>query len=419
MTTPAPPRIAVSDRGAERLRAGHPWVYRSDVLTPIHEARFAAIVDRRGKPLGWGAVHPSSLLAIRLWHRHDTPIDATLIAERIDTALDYRERLRSDPAAGLEGATALRLLHAEADRVPGLIVDQLGPVLVMQNGSAALEPHLETVAALLKARTGATALLLRGDAKARQLEGLSPKPRALFGEVPDQVEVSDGVLNWILNPLRGQKTGAYLDQRLNQRRFASAVASFTPGGTVLDVFSHHGGFGLHAIASGAGAATLIDSSAAALQGGAEAARRNQLSEPERLHGDAFDTLRALRSEGRRFDAISLDPPPFAKRSRDLERALAGYKELHLSALRLLNPGGILASASCSAAVGEADLLNVISEAAADLAAADQAAADHPPLQILSRSGAAPDHPERLGFPESAYLKFVLLHRAPAEPGARG
>lgn len=416
MSAPPPPRIAVSDRGAARLRAGHPWVYRSDLLTPTPEARFAPIVDRRGRALGWGALHPTATLALRLWHRHDAPITRELIAARLERAVAHREALQRDPDSGLQGATALRLVHAEADALPGLIVERYGPLLVVQNGSAALEPELEWIADWLRERVGAEAALLRADAPARRLEGLSGEARALFGAVPERLEVSDGALRWSVDPWRGQKTGAYLDQRSNQRRFARAVAHHTPHGAVLDVFAHHGGFGLHALAAGAGSATLIDSSASALAGAREAALRNRLSEPELLQGDAFETLRALQREGRRFDAISLDPPPFAKRSRDLERALAGYKELHLSALRLLNPGGLLASASCSAAVVESDLLNVVSEAAADLSSS---APEEPPLRVLARAGAAPDHPERLGFPESAYLKFLLLQRAPAEGPARG
>jgi len=396
---PLPP-VRVRERGAARLLAGHPWVYRSDLYAPPERAGFAPIHDPHGRSLGWAAVHPTSQIAVRLLHRSDAPIDEAEIVARLDTALDFRDALARDPAAELAGVTGLRLVHAEADGLPGLIVDRLGPVLVVQNGCAALEPHLDAIVARLQARLAPQGIFGRLDTAVRDLEGLPREQRLLAGEVPERVSVSDGVLSWSLDPRGGQKTGAYLDQRLNHRRFAKSVAAHRPGGRVLDVFAHHGGFGLHALAAGAGSATLIDSSAAALAEALAAAARHALPTPEVQRADAFTRLRELVREGAQFDAISVDPPALATRARDVERALAGYKELNLRALQLLAPGGLLVSSSCSGHVQQADLLNVLADAASD--------AGLPALRVLWRAGAAPDHPERLAFPESAYLDVVLV-----------
>ena len=430
------PPVAVDGRGAARLDAGHPWVYRSDVLTPPAQPGFAPVVDRRGRPLGWAAVHPTSQIAVRLVQRGDAPIDEALLLARLDAALDLRVAMFADAAAGMAGVTGYRCVHAEADGLPGLIVDRLGPVLVMQNGCAALEPHLAALVARLSERLAPQGVVGRFDTRTRALEGLPTEVRVLHGEIPDHVDVSDGALTWRVDPRAGQKTGALLDQRLNHRRLAEAAAAYagaaahigTPTHTgaaattvvaathtgaaattvdaagidALDAFSHHGGFGLHLLRAGARSVELIDTSAAALEAAAATAARHGLPRPELVRADAFERLRALVREGHRFGAISVDPPALAKRARDLERAMAGYKELNLRAMRLLAPGGVLGTSSCSAHLQEAEFLNVLADAAAD--AGRQ-------LHVLGRYGAAPDHPERLGFPESRYLKFVLLRAA--------
>jgi len=402
------PPVAVDGRGAARLDAGHPWVYRSDVLTPPARPGFAPVVDRRGRPLGWAAVHPTSQIAVRLLHRGDTPIDEALLLARLDAALDLRVALAADPAAGMAGVTGYRCVHAEADGLPGLIIDRLGPVLVVQNGCAALEPHLAALVTRLSERLAPQGVVGRFDARARTLEGLPTEVRLLYGEIPDHVDVSDGALTWRVDPRAGQKTGAFLDQRLNHRRLAEASAAYagaaaatvdTAGFAALDAFSHHGGFGLHLLRAGARSVELVDTSASALEAAAATAARHGLPGPDLVRADAFDRLRELDRAGARFGTISVDPPALAKRARDLERAMAGYKELNLRAMRLLAPGGVLGTSSCSAHLQEPEFLNVLADAAADA---------QRELHVLGRYGAAPDHPERLGFPESRYLKFVLL-----------
>jgi 23S rRNA (cytosine1962-C5)-methyltransferase len=396
---PLPP-VAVADRGAARLAAGHPWVYRSDVLAPPAQPGFAPIVDRRGRSLGWAAVHPTSQIAVRRVHAGDAPVDEALLLHRLDAALDRREALAGDPEAAMGGVTGYRLVHAEADGLPGLVVDRLGPVLVVQNGCAALEPHLPALVGRLGARLAPEGVLGRFDAKARALEGLPTDVVVLHGRVPEAVEVHDGALAWTVDPRAGQKTGAFLDQRLNHRRLASAARTYAgPGFRALDAFAYHGGFGLHLLRAGAGDVELLDASEAALAAAQAAAARNGLPEPACTRVDAFERLRALDRAGARFEAISVDPPALAKRAKDLPRAMAGYKELNLRALRLLAPGGVLGTSSCSAHLQEAEFLNVLADAAADAGRT---------VHVLGRWGAAPDHPERLGFPESRYLKFVLL-----------
>lgn len=394
------PAVVVDDRGAARLAADHPWVYRSDVRTPATAAGFAPVVDRRGRPLGQAAVHPTSQIAVRLVHAGAAPVDAALLASRLDAALDRRAALARDPDAAMDGVTGYRCVHAEADGLPGLVVDRLGPVLVVQNGCAALEPHLPVLVTRLVERLAPLGVLGRFDAKVRVLEGLPTDVVVLHGHVPDAVEVHDGVLAWRVEPRAGQKTGAYLDQRLNHRRLATAAHAYAPPGfRALDAFAYHGGFGLHLLHAGAADVELVDASAAALDAARAAAAHNALAEPTRTRADAFERLRALDREGARFDVISVDPPALAKRARDLERASAGYKELNLRALRLLAPGGVLGTSSCSAHLHEAEFLNVLADAAADAGRT---------VHVLGRWGAAPDHPERLGFPESRYLEFVLL-----------
>ncbi len=389
--------VTVAARGAARLTAGHPWVYRSDVQRlPAHPG-FAPVLDPAGRPLGWAAVHPTSQIAVRLLHRHDEPVTEALLLARLAAALDWRAALARDPETHMGGASGYRLVHAEADGLPGLVVDRLGPVLVLQNGCAALEPHLEAFVTMLAERLAPEGVLGRLDARVREREGLPREQRVLAGSVPEEVEVSDGLLTWTARPREGQKTGGFLDQRLNHRRLARFAR-----GAALDVFAYQGGFGLHLLRAGASSVELVDSSAAALAAAERAAAANGLPTPRLTRADAFARLRELDRAGARFDVIALDPPALAKRARDLPRALAGYKELNLRAMRLLRPGGVLGSASCSAHLQEAEFLNVLADAAADAGRT---------LHVLGRFGAAPDHPERLGFPESAYLKFVLL-RAP-------
>jgi 23S rRNA (cytosine1962-C5)-methyltransferase len=217
---------------------------------------------------------------------------------------------------------------------------------------------------------------------------------AAYGTLPRTATYDDGVLRWRVDPAGGQKTGAYLDQRVNHRLLGARAR-----GRGLDLFAHHGGFGLHLLAGGADDVHLVDTSAHALEGALAAAKENGLPMPSVHRGDAAQHLRGLLRRGEQFDVISVDPPAFAKRARDLPRAEAAYKDVQLHAMRLLRPGGILAASSCSFHLSEPAFMNVLTDAATDAGRT---------FHVVERRGAAPDHVERLGFPESAYLKFVIL-----------
>lgn len=389
--------MTVSAIGRARLEAGHPWVYRSDVQGPILAARWAPLVDGRGRALGWGAVHPTSQIAVRRFHASDEPVTRDDVVRRVRAAVQLRAALLASHAAAPPPpgpVSGYRLVHAEADGLPGLVVDRLGEALVVRNGCAAMEPHVSDVVATLVDMLSPEHVILRHDGPDRAREGLDVSVTAAYGSCIHKTRFHDGWLTWSVDPSSGQKTGAYLDQRVNH-----ALLGARGQGRVLDVFSHHGGFGLHALRGGAESLVAIDASHAALEGARRAASANGLPPPTVRRGDAGQELRALLRSGDRFDVVSVDPPAFAKRARDLRRAEAAYKDVNLHAMRLLAPGGTLASSTCSHHLSDAAFANVLSDAAADAGRT---------FRVLDRRGAAPDHVERLGFPESSYLKFVLL-----------
>jgi 23S rRNA (cytosine1962-C5)-methyltransferase len=399
-----PRPVVVTRRGAARLAAGHPWVYRSDVAVPPDAPGFAPVEDDRGRPLGWAAVNPASEITVRRLHAGPEPVDAGTLRRALDAALAYRAELVARDADGVAGDDAMRLVHADADGLPGLIVDRFGDLLVVQSGSAAFEPYLGDIVEHLLERTACVSALGRLDASAREREGLARTVRPLAGVVGERMTYRSGAATILVDPWRGQKTGAFLDQRVNARRLAAHAR-----GRGLDVFSYQGGFGLQLALGASGAPgvdelELVDASEAALSEAGAAFAHNGLPAPVLSAGDAFARLRALHAGLRdgsasRYDVISLDPPALAKRRRDLDRAYAGYKELNLRALHLLAPGGVLGTSSCSFHVSDDDFVTMLGDAATDAGRA---------CRVLGRFGAAPDHPERLGFPESRYLTFVML-----------
>jgi 23S rRNA (cytosine1962-C5)-methyltransferase len=400
--TPLPAPVVVTHRGTARWERGHPWIYRSDVARPPERAGFAAVADERGRTLGWAAVNPRSEIAVRFLWRDDRAVDEEGLLALLDRAIDVRATLARGPW-GIAEEAGMRLVHADADALPGLVVDRYGEVLVVTSAAAAFEPYLPVLVERLVARTGVRGVLGRLDVPAREREGLPREVRALHGEVPERVWFVSGRATLVAEPWAGQKTGAFLDQRVNARRLAAYAR-----GRGLDAFAYHGGFGLPLALGGDGAPgveelELLDASGRALAVAAEVFAQNGAPAP-RLHvGDAFARLRELdqeiRAGGRRFDVVSLDPPALAKRSRDLDRAYAGYKELNLRALRILAPGGVLGTSTCSFHVSDDDFVTMLEDAAADAGRR---------CRVLGRFGAAADHPERLGFPESRYLSFVML-----------
>jgi 23S rRNA (cytosine1962-C5)-methyltransferase len=384
--------VVISPRGATRLREGKLWVYRSDTVELPFEAGVYPVRDVRDRGLGWALVNPRSEISVRMLTRGDRPADEALFRERLHAALDFRESLHID-------ADGYRLVHAEADGLPGLVVDRYADVLVVQNGTAALEPFLPALVDTLVERLRPRGVLARHEGRVRGLEGLPTGTTVLYGEVPDRVVVRErgahGDVRYLVDPYHGQKTGAFLDQRENR-----ALLGEFARGEALDVFSYHGSFGLH-LAPGAAHVELIDSSESALARARENMALGGHTNVTYTETNAFDRLRELESAGRTYGTISLDPPALAKTRKDLAGAYGAYKELNLRCLKLLEVGGVLATTSCSFHVAESEFYGMVQDAAADARVR---------VRVLARRGQALDHPELLGVAETRYLKFALLQR---------
>ena len=380
------PEARVSQKGADRWLIGHPWIYRSDLLGEPEVAGVCRVLDRKGKHLGMALYSPRSEIRLRLLTTDDTTIDAAWWRERLRTALARR--------AGID-ATAWRLVHGEGDALPSLVVDRYDRWLVVQLLSAGLETMREIILDTLMELCQPEGILVRHDAAVRRREGLTEEVAAVRGTVPESVEVREGAVRYLAAPWRGQKTGAFLDQRPN-RLLAGTLA--VPGGQALDCFAYHGSFALH-LATRAGHVTALDTSAEALARGAENARLNQRDNITWLEADAFEQLRQWDRERRRFDTIVVDPPAFAKSKATAPEALRGYKEINLRAMRLLAPGGSLLTASCSFHVRRAEFLAMLESAAQDSGRR---------LTLVQLLGQGIDHPEILTIPETGYLKGAVL-----------
>lgn len=385
---PALPTVTISRRGADRLRDGHVWVYRSDVASAdsIQPGAVVGIVDDRGKFLGTAFYSTSSQIAIRLLSRDPVPDLDKLLRQRIRDAIAYRDPI-------VHNSDACRLIFSEADFLPGLIVDRYNDVLAIQVLTQAMdaEPVRQAVLSELNEQINPAAIIERADPKIRELEQLPPRPSGLLqGEKSSTIFSMNGV-RFHYDATEGQKTGAFLDQRENY-----AAAAQYAHGQALDVFCYQGGFALH-LAGTCSQVTGVDSSRPALEIAERNAALNQ-REIEWIEANAFDLLRDYASAGRQYDTIVLDPPAFAKGKRNLETALRGYKELNLRALKMLRPGGILVTCSCSYHVSPADFLSVLAGTCRDV---------HRNLRILENRTQARDHPILLNVPETSYLKCVI------------
>jgi len=387
---PAIPPVRVSARGANRLRGGHVWVYRSDLLSSagIPPAALVQVVDPTGKSLGTALYSSSSQIAIRLISNRPVADLPGLVRERIRNALAYRELV-------VHNSDAFRVIFSEADLLPGLIVDLYNDVLSLQILTQAMDSEAmrETLASELQNQFQPAGIVERVDARVRELEQLPARQSALIsGEKSSTVFTMNGV-KFHYAALEGQKTGSFLDQRENY-----AAAAQYAHGEALDVFCYHGGFALH-LAPKCSQVTGVDSSRPALEVADENARLNT-REIEWIEANAFDLLKDYSGAGRQYDTIVLDPPAFAKTRKNVDTALRGYKELNLRALKMLRPGGILVTCTCSYHVTQPDFLSTISEAAVDA---------HRILRILEVRTQAKDHPVLLDVPETSYLKCVICH----------
>ncbi len=379
--------VKVTARGAERWKQGHPWIYRSDVAEePDKKPGIVPVTDRKGKFLGQALYSPRSEIRLRLLTRANEPVDVQWWAGRISAAAARRN--------GIE-ASAWRVVHAEADRLPSLVIDKYGPWIVAQLLSAGLETARADVLAGITAALAPEGILLRNDAAVRRHEGLPAEVVLASGQVPEVVEVLENGVKYLAAPWSGQKTGAFLDQRENR----ILVGQYTrAGGRALDLFTYHGSFALH-LARNASEVLAVDQSSDALARGAENARLNGIGNIDWREANAFDLLRELERRREQFDTITLDPPAFAKTKANLERAVAGYKEVNLRAMKILAPDGVLFTSSCSYHVSR-DLFNAM--------LADAARDSGRRMQLVAATGASADHPELLNVPETGYLKGVLL-----------
>ncbi len=381
------PTVAVSRRGADRLKAGHVWVYRSDVVSATGALPGAPIrvVDDRGKSLGTALYSTASQIAIRMLSGDPVTDLPALLRKRIQAAVAYRERFVHD-------TNAYRVIFSEADLLPGLIVDRYNDLLSLQVVTQAMDTApIRDVVLQEVTNLGSTTIAERVDPKIRELEQLPPRDSALLkGEKSETIFTMNGV-QFHYDALHGQKTGAFLDQRENY-----AAAAKYARGEALDTFCYQGGFALH-LAPKCAKVTGVDSSRPAL----EVADRNATlngREIDWVEANAFDLLRDYSSSGKQYDTIVLDPPAFAKSKRALDTAIRGYKELNLRALKMLRPDGILITCSCSYHVSSSEFIDVIAAAALDA---------RRNVRILERRGQSQDHPVNVLIPETSYLKCVI------------
>src|ERR1022692_449334 len=385
--------VKVSPRGASRLKDGHVWVYRSDVVSAddVPAGSLVSVVDHRGQPLGSALYSSSSQIAIRLISREPVTDFPALLRRRIADAIAYREPIVHD-------TNAYRVIFSEADFLPGLIVDRYNDILSVQILTQAIDAEIvrQTLISGLTERLHPASIVERVDPRVRQLEELTPRPSGLLTDEKTSTLVTMNGVQFHFDALEGQKTGAFLDQRENY-----AAAARYARGDALDVFCYQGGFALH-LAPRCSHVTGIDSSRPALEVADQNAALNHRDqsrpEIEWIEANAFDLLKDYSSSGQRYDTIVLDPPAFAKSKRDLDAALRGYKELNLRALKMLRPGGVLITCSCSYHVSSSEFLGMLADAARDA---------RRNLRLVEVRGQAKDHPVLLNVPETAYLKCVI------------
>jgi 23S rRNA (cytosine1962-C5)-methyltransferase len=384
------PSVILTPKGESRVRGGHPWVYRSDVadVRDVEPGIVVDVIGPRQRLLGRALFSDQSQITIRMISRDDTSIDDAFWRARLEAAIRFRDTLQIN-------ATAFRLVHGEADLLPSLVVDRYDDYLVMQTLSQGMDRLAPTLVRLLVDVTGAKGILARNDPKIRRLEGLDQTVEVLHGVVPETISVDEAGITYSVDPWRGQKTGLFLDQRENRE----AAARYARG-RMLDCFSYIGGFAL-ALASHCDSVEALDVSADAVVRITTNAVANGITNLTAREANVFDELRHLERDGARYDTIVLDPPAFAKNKASIPNALAGYKEINLRALRLLNPGGFLVTCSCSYNVDETMFAEAVFSASADA---------HIPVTVVEKRMQGRDHPVLLGVPETYYLKSLILRK---------
>ena len=382
------PTVVISARGEDRVQSGHPWIYRADVASArASGGEIVEVRTPRGRVAGWALYSDRSQIALRMLSQREAPTGEVAIRARIASAIAFRESLKID-------ATAYRLVHGEADLLPSLIVDRYGDHLVVQALSQGMDRLLPFIVSTLNDLLHPKGILARNDPRARVLEGLEQRVEVLSGDVPESVTVTESGIEYDVDLRRGQKTGLFLDQRENR----SAAAQYARG-RLLDCFSYNGGFAL-VLGRLCRETIAFDVSEDAVARVRQNAQRNGVAVDARV-GNVFDELRGLERTRERFDTIVLDPPAFAKNKAAITNARAGYKEINLRALKLLNPGGTLVTCSCSYHINEAAFAELVYEASVDA---------NTPVTVVEKRMQGRDHPVLLGVPETYYLKCFILRK---------
>jgi 23S rRNA (cytosine1962-C5)-methyltransferase len=380
--------VRVNQKAAGRLASGHPWIFASDVIDrgTAQPGDAVQVVDNKGRPLGTAHYSSTSQITLRLLSSRVEPFDFAFLRARIEKALQLRQRYVKD-------SDAYRMVHGEADLLPGLVVDRYGEHLVIQTLDQGMDRAKPEIIAVLNDLLKPASIVARNDVAVRKHEALPLETAVVSGTLPDRIQIAMNGFQWEANLLHGQKTGVFLDQRENYaaiRRYAT--------GRALDCFTCTGGFALH-MAANCDSVEAVDSSAPALESAAANARANGISNVEFREADAFDLLASYANARQRFQTVVLDPPAFTKSRTNLQDAARGYKEINLRALRLLDSGGILVTCSCSHHFSESMLLETVAEAALDSGRT---------LRVLERRTQSQDHPILLTIPETHYLKCVVL-----------
>jgi 23S rRNA (cytosine1962-C5)-methyltransferase len=386
----------ISAKGAARVRAGHLWIYRSDVTgkPSVESGSVVPVLDQRGHFIAWAHYSAESEISLRLISKDESEIDRDFWRARLRGAAEWRNRIVS-------GTDAYRLVHAEGDYLPGLIIDRYLDCFVIQTLTQGMERLKQMWIELLVEDFQPRLIVERNDVKVRQLEGLPmlttllyPVGKSVNGSDPSvEFPITENGTRFLVNLIEGQKTGAFLDQRENR-----AAAMSYASGRGLDCFSFHGSFALH-LARSCDRVTALDISQPAIERARRNAELNGTTNVEFIEANVFDKLRDYDDAGERFDTIVIDPPAFAKNRSAVGAALRGYKEINLRSLRLLNPGGILITCSCSYHVGADLFLEMVTDAARDSGR---------PLQIIEKRTQSRDHPILLTVPETSYLKCLVM-----------
>jgi 23S rRNA (cytosine1962-C5)-methyltransferase len=383
--------VIITQRGAERARSGHLWIYRSDVRDTGTNTggSLVSVRDERGRFIGQALYSDRSEISLRLLTLQDEQIDRQWWRGRLQAAARRREGIRPE-------ANAYRLIYSEGDLLPSLIVDVYDDVLVLQTLSQGTEALKDLLVELLVEEFQPRAVIERNDVKVRELEGLETRAGVLYGDAPDKLEILQHGVRFLIQPLGGQKTGSFLDQREN-RLAARNLAK----GRALDCFTFNGAFALH-LAPACESVVGLDISPDAVAAARHNAELNEASNVEFREANVFDALREMEAAGERFDVIVLDPPAFAKNRASVKAAVRGYKEINLRALKLLNPNGVLVTCTCSYHMSEQMFLEIIADAARDA---------HRRVQLVEKRMQASDHPILFGMPETYYLKCIIARVA--------